>query len=142
MNCVYCDKGEKLDELMIHICSLSQSDVYLVRNQNFPGRCVVAFKDHKTEIFQLTDEERNGFMHDVSITAKAIFDTYEPDKLNYGIYGDGVPHFHVHIIPKKKDGYCWGGTFDLNGNADYPSEEELKKRADMILSMIRRQQNA
>ena len=139
MNCFYCEKGEKLNELMIPVCTLSRSVVYLVRNQNFPGRCVVCFQDHKTELFQLTEEERNGFMKDVADTAKAIWDIFTPDKLNYGVYGDGVPHFHVHVIPKHKDGYCWGGTFDLNGNADYLSEEKLEARAALIRDYIKRQ---
>jgi len=139
MSCFYCEKDETLLNLMIPVITLSQSNVYMVRNQNFPGRCVVAFKDHKTEIFQLTDEERDGFMKDVALTAKAIYDLYSPDKLNYGVYGDGVPHFHVHVIPKKKGGYCWGGTFDLNGNANVLPEEELQLRAAEIRSHIENQ---
>ncbi len=136
MDCFYCENGAKLNELMLHICDLKVSRVFLVRNQNFPGRCVVQYKDHLTELFQLSKEDRDAFGEDVALTAKAIWEIFEPDKINYGIFGDGVPHLHVHIIPKKKGGYCWGGQFDMNGQPDYPDEEVLKERASKIRALI------
>ena len=51
-NCFYCENGEKLNSLMIEICKLPCSTVYLNRDQKHPGRCVVTFKDHKTEYFR------------------------------------------------------------------------------------------
>ena len=32
-------------------------------------------------------------------------------KINYAIYGDLVSHFHVHVVPKQRDGLQWGGPF-------------------------------
>lgn len=136
MSCFYCEKGQELDNLMIKVCELSASNVYIVRNQNYPGRCVVAYKEHKTELFQLNEEERNAFAKDVALVAKAIYDLFEADKLNYGIYGDGVPHLHYHVIPKKKGGLCWGTAFDMNANPTIESEEVLQERIAMIRSHI------
>ena len=110
--CFYCENGEKLRSLMIEICELPYSKVYLNRDQKHRGRCIVALKDHKTEYFQLTPEENAGYFAEVSKVARAIFDLYHPDKINYATYGDGVPHVHVHIVPKYKDGLNWGAPFD------------------------------
>ena len=139
MSCFYCEKDKTLDDLMVKICSLSASEVYLVRNQNFPGRCVVAYKDHKTELFQLTEEERNAYAKDVAVVSKAVYELFRADKLNYAIYGDGVPHLHYHIIPKKKGEYCWGGPFDMNGNPVTLSDEELEARIALIREHIEKQ---
>lgn len=139
MSCFYCEKDKVLDDLMVKVCSLSQSDVYLVRNQNFPGRCVVVYKKHKTELFQLTEEERNGYTKDVAVAAKAIYEIFEADKLNYAIYGDGVPHLHYHIIPKKQGEYCWGSPFDMNGNPTTLTDEELNARIELIRGHIEKQ---
>ncbi|MEY8338061.1 HIT family protein [Lachnospiraceae bacterium 62-35] len=139
MSCFYCEKGEELDKLMVKVCSLSVSDIYLVRNQNFPGRCIAAYKEHKTELFQLEEKERNDFTKDIAITAKAIYELFQADKLNYAVYGDGVPHLHYHIVPKKKGGYCWGFPFDMNGNKTELDEKELLERAEMIREHIERQ---
>ena len=50
-DCFYCENGEKLNSLMIEVCKLDYSTVYLNRDQKHKGRCIVMFKDHKTEYF-------------------------------------------------------------------------------------------
>ena len=49
--CFYCEDGEKRKSLMIEICKLNYSTIYLNRNQKYPGRCVVKLNEHKTEYF-------------------------------------------------------------------------------------------
>ena len=59
--CFYCEDGEKRKSLMIEICKLNYSTIYLNRNQKYPGRCVVKLNEHKTEYFQMTKEQRDGY---------------------------------------------------------------------------------
>ena len=109
--CFYCDNCEPLFTLMTEICTLKASRVFLFRDKKNPGRCVVQYKNHKTELFQLTREERADFMDDVAAVAQAIWKLYGPQKINYATYGDGVPHLHVHVVPKTEGGVSWGGPF-------------------------------
>ena len=88
MNCGYCAGGETLAAFGIKICDLSVSQLILFREQSHPGRCIVAYKDHVSELVNLTDEERNAFFADVAQAARAIHAAFHPDKLNYGAYGD------------------------------------------------------
>lgn len=81
--CFYCEDGEKRKSLMIEICKLNYSTIYLNRNQKYPGRCVVKLNEHKTEYFQMTKEQRDGYFEELAATAKAIFELYHPDKINY-----------------------------------------------------------
>lgn len=113
-NCGYCARGELLDAFGIVICELNVSTLILFKEQSHPGRCVVAYKDHVSEIVDLTDEERDAFMADVNRAAKAIHAAFHPDKLNYGAYGDTGCHLHVHLVPKYRDGFEWGGVFAMN----------------------------
>jgi diadenosine tetraphosphate (Ap4A) HIT family hydrolase len=115
--CNYCEKGEKLDSLMLKVIELPYSIVYLFKNQQHHGRCIVAYKDHKAEYFQLNAEENAGLFADVSITAQAVYNIFHPTKINYATYGDLVPHVHVHVVPKYEGGPNWGT----------PWEEEPKK---------------
>lgn len=110
--CFYCENGEKLNSLMLEICKLPNSIVYLNRDQKHKGRLIVLFKDHKTEYFQLTEEENSGYFKELAIAAKAVYQLYHPDKINYATFGDNVPHVHVHVVPKYKDGLNWGNPFD------------------------------
>ncbi|WP_101908739.1 HIT family protein [Marasmitruncus massiliensis] len=135
-HCMYCEKNETLDSYMLPICSLEYSQVYLLKNQNYPGRCVVAFNRHKREIFELERKELHGFFDDVSTVAAAIQRLFFPDKLNYGIYGDIVSHFHCHIVPKTEGDFAWGIPFSMDGNAHFPDTSELKRRAEQIRDCI------
>ena len=100
-NCFYCLKNEALDELMIEICELEASTLYLFKEQTYRGRCLVAFKGHKNELFDLTDEERDLFMKDVARAAKAMKLAFDVNKVNYGVYSSSVKRtFGDGIISK------------------------------------------
>lgn len=135
-NCFYCENGEKLRSLMIEICKLKYSTVYLNRDQKHRGRCIVMFKDHKTEYFQLTPEENQGYFAELAKVAKAINDLYNPDKINYATFGDGVPHIHVHVVPKYKNGLQWGEAFHDDVAKVLLSEEEYKTMVEELRNEI------
>ena len=70
--CFYCEKdNEKRKALMLDVCELPYSIVYLFRDQKNKDRCVVAFKGHKTEYFQLTPEEKRDIVAYVHESANA-----------------------------------------------------------------------
>lgn len=115
-NCLYCKNKEKLDSLMIPICDLSVTKLFLFREQTYYGRCVIAYKDHNVDFTELSEEDSKAFIADMQKVGKAIMGAVNPAKVNYGMYSDTLPHLHVHIVPKQKDGYGFGGTFEMNVN--------------------------
>lgn len=110
--CFYCSRDEQLGDLMIEIHSMKISTLYLLRDQTYKGRCVLALNSHKTELFQLTEEERTKFMDDVAKASEMIYQSFNANKINYAIYGDLVSHLHFHLVPKYRDGEGWGKQFD------------------------------
>ena len=129
-NCGYCMRGELLDKFGIFICDLEVSSLILFKEQSKPGRVIVAYKDHVSEIVNITDEERNLFMADVARAAKALHAAFHPKKVNYGAYGDTGCHLHMHLVPKYEDDpFEWGGVFAMNSDRKYLTEEEY---AEMI----------
>jgi len=135
-NCAYCVKGDLLDKFGIFVCDLKVSSLILFKEQSKRGRFVVAYKDHVSELIHITEEERNAFMADVAKVAKAIHETFHPDKLNYGMYGDTGCHLHMHLVPKYKDGEEWGSTFQMNPEKTFLSDEEYKDLAEALLSHL------
>ncbi|MCI8510646.1 MAG: HIT family protein [Lachnospiraceae bacterium] len=121
---------------MLPICELAYSRVFLNRDQKHRGRCVVQFKEHKTEYFQLTPEENAGFFAELSKVAKAVWELYQPDKLNYATFGDGVPHVHVHLVPKYKDGLNWGEPFDDSLPKKLLSDGEYEEMIEQLRETI------
>ncbi len=112
-DCFYCVKDNRLTDIMIEVCELEASILYLFKEQTYRGRCLVAFKGHKSELFHLTDEERNAFMKDVARVASAMDKAFSPTKINYGAYADKMTHLHYHIVPKYEGGPSFGTTFEM-----------------------------
>ncbi|MBO7676752.1 MAG: HIT family protein [Erysipelotrichaceae bacterium] len=131
-NCAYCVEGELLDKFGIKICDLNVSKLVLFKEQSHPGRCVVAYKDHISEIVDITEEERTAFFNDVVRVSNAIHKAFNPDKVNYGAYGDTGCHLHMHLVPKYKDGFEWGGTFEMNPQKKFLSDEEYQEIIEKI----------
>ena len=131
-NCGYCVHGEPLAAFGIHICDLSVSSLFLFKEQSHPGRCIVAYKDHVSELVDLTDAERDAYFADISRAAKAIHAAFHPNKINYGAYGDGGCHLHFHLVPKYKDGFEWATVFQMNPGKVYLSEEEYGRMIETI----------
>ena len=106
--CGYCMGGEILAGFGIPICDLRVSQLILFKEQSKPGRVIVAYKDHVSELVSITEEERNLFMADVCQAANALHKAFHPNKVNYGAYGDTGCHLHMHLVPKYEGGDEWG----------------------------------
>ena len=131
-NCAYCMRGELLDKFGIFICDLQVSSLILFKEQSKPGRVIVAYKDHVSEIVDISEEERNLFMADVTRAAKALHAAFHPNKVNYGAYGDTGCHLHMHLVPKYEGGDEWGGVFQMNPGKVYLTDEEYAEMIEKI----------
>ena len=125
-------RGEILDKFGIYICDLRVSSLILFKEQSHPGRVIVAYKDHVSELVDINDEERNLFFADVAQAANALHKAFHPDKINYGAYGDGGCHLHFHLVPKYKDEFEWRSVFQMNPGAVYLSDEEYAEMIEKI----------
>ena len=131
-HCGYCQGGELLAKFGIKICDLKVSQLILFKEQSHPGRVIVAYKDHVSELVDISDEERNLFFEDVARAAKAIHAAFHPDKVNYGAYGDGGCHLHFHLVPKYKDEFEWATVFQMNPNLVTLSFEQYAEMIEKI----------
>ena len=130
--CLYCQNNEPLHRLMIKICDLEVSQLFLFKEQSYIGRCNVVYNDHGVDFHELSDEQRNSFMSDVATVGKAISKAFNPDKINYGAYADTISHLHMHIVPKYKDGYGFGSVFEMNPQKTALSDAEYTEVIEKI----------
>jgi diadenosine tetraphosphate (Ap4A) HIT family hydrolase len=84
------------------------------------------------ELHELSDDQRDAFMRDVAKTAKAIAAAFNPTKINYGAYADTLSHLHMHVVPKYKDGYGFGGVFEMNPQKTILSDAEYAEVIEKI----------
>ena len=116
--------------MMIEIAQLSVSRVFLFKEQTYRGRCLVAYKDHANDLNELSDEDRNAFMADVTRVTRAMQKAFQPEKINYGAYSDKLSH--LHLAPKYVDGPDYGGIFQMNPGKVYLTDAEYQELIDAV----------
>jgi len=103
--CPMCLRWDEHADL--RITELEHSFLILNRDQFFPGYCLLFTKRHITELFHLDHSVRAGLMEEVSRVAEALFRVFRPDKINYELLGNMVPHIHWHIVPRFSSEALW-----------------------------------
>lgn len=134
--CLYCSNLPILHELMIKIADLQVSQLFLFKEQSHPGRVNVVYNNHGVEFHELSEEERNLFMQDVSQAANAVQKAYNPDKINYGAFADKISHLHFHLVPKYAGGYNFGGVIEMNPQKTYLTDEQYLQSIKLIKSKL------
>lgn len=131
-NCAYCMQGDLAAKFAYPVCEMETGYLYLFKEQSKRGRVILAYKDHVSEMVNISDGERNAFFADVARAAKAVHEVFHPNKVNYGAYGDTGCHLHMHIVPKYEGGDEWGGTFAMNPDKVYLTEAEYEEMAEAL----------
>lgn len=130
--CQYCGNLEALEKFGRLAFETETSLIIVFKDQSHKGRMIVAYKkDHVAELSDLSPEDRQAFMDDVVACADAIRKVFNPNRINYGAYGDTLGHLHFHLVPKYENGFEWGGTFQMN-TGNYASDEEINEIAKLI----------
>lgn len=71
-------------------------------------------------------------MADVAKVGSAITAAFNPSKIYYGAYADTISHLHMHVVPKYKDGFEFGGVFEMNPQKTYLSDSEYQEIIEKI----------
>lgn len=115
MGCFYCDEHhEGRESLMFPVGEMTGGILYLFKDQTHKGRCVLALKGHRKELFECEPQELANFTTDLARAAQAVKELWGCDKINIGSYGDTNPHLHFHIVPKYEGGPEFGGSFQIS----------------------------
>lgn len=113
------------------IAELDASVIALHPNQFCKGRTLVVATTHATELYLLEEAERGRFFEDMVRVAEALEKAFHPDKMNYSLYGNIVPHLHWHLIPRYKDDPYWGAPIDYKQRKEL-TDKEYARRIKMI----------
>lgn len=131
-NCAYCMQGELVAKFGYPICKMDSGYLYLFKEQSHPGRVILAHNEHVSELIDLSDEDRNVFFADIAKVSRAIHKVFNPNKVNYGAYGDTGCHLHFHLVPKYENEYEWGGVFEMNPGKTLLTDAEYEEIAEKI----------
>jgi diadenosine tetraphosphate (Ap4A) HIT family hydrolase len=79
---------------------------------------------HVAEPTELSTEEAAGFWSEIAQLARAVEETYRPVKMNWLVLGNGVPHLHVHLVPRHQDDPRAGGPLESDA-FEYTTSRQL-----------------
>ncbi len=134
-NCPMCKRWE--DESDLRIAEFEYCYLILNRDQFFPGYCLLFAKQHFTELFQLDKVVRQGMIEELSQVAAALYKLYKPDKINYELLGNMVPHIHWHLIPRFNTEPLWPRPIWSDPHEDlYLTAPEYQNRCDLIRNSL------
>jgi len=95
------------DDHDLRIAELQHSYVILNRDQYFPGYTLLFTRAHVTELFHLDRLVRGELIEEVSRVAASLQSAFRPDKINYELLGNMVPHMHWHLVPRFATDALW-----------------------------------
>ncbi|GEM_PF-226801 len=137
--CVYCSTPEIKDR------AIFENDLIWAFPTNIPiteGHTLIAPKRCVKRIEDLTQKEKIAIFDVSELIMKALRLSYNAEGFNCvwnqeKLAGQSVPHFHLHIIPRKKGdagllGYDPRSMLYRTGDREPTSEEELLKVRDTI----------
>jgi len=118
-------------------------DANLSRYPMRTGYTVVIWKGrHVAEPGELSPEEAAGFWGEVARVADAVEAEYRPVKMNWLHLGNGVPHLHVHLVPRTRDDVRAGGPMEDGAfqQAETPelARDELAHQAAALRARLHR----
>lgn len=134
--CPMCRRWE--DDSELRIAEREHSFVVLNRDQFFPGYTLLFTRRHVSELFHLDRTVRAELMEEVSCVAEALSGVFHPDKINYELLGNMVPHMHWHLVPRTSDDPLWPRPIWSEPHEELLlSPEEYRQRCELIRQALR-----
>lgn len=130
-NCIFCKLVKK--QVPANVVFENQDVVsFLELNQSVEGHVMVTLKKHGRSILDYDETELGKLMVGVQEVAKKVQTALNADSLTIGINHlekKGVPHLHVHIIPRFEN--------DKGGIIQSIVSGEIKNSREQIAQKIR-----
>ena len=91
MGCLICERIEQIQKGCnpYFVCELETGYVVLGDYQRFAGYTLFLCKQHETELHFLPWDYRMKFLQEMSLVAEAVYQVYQPEKMNYELLGNG-----------------------------------------------------
>ena len=142
MGCKMCERQKNIKEDPYFIMELETGYVILGWFQRFKGYTVFNCKEHGPELHDLEPGFRAKHLQEMTLVAQAVYNVFKPDKMNYELLGNGCPHIHWHLYPRRKgDTPIVSSVYQLPNSELFdettrPSEEARNALKEKIRSEI------
>ena len=128
-NCVFCTQLKKdgnFDGYGFIVADLKVARLTLAKNQYIHGECILTYKRHIKEFYDLPQDERYLFMDDLASSAKAIEKVFTSLKMSVDMGSSGYPHLYCRLKPRYYGDAAAGTAMTHMAERVLPSHEYAK----------------
>jgi diadenosine tetraphosphate (Ap4A) HIT family hydrolase len=110
--------------------------------QHFKGYTLFLCKEHVSELHFLPKEFRDKFLGEMALVAEAVYNVFQPEKLNYELLGNGDSHVHWHLFPRvendtpKRGPVWWLPPEEMWDESKRPGSDELNRMVLLLKEEI------
>lgn len=144
MRCIFCEEPE------IKNRTVAENDLAFAFLTNIPitqGHILVSSKRCVANFFDLTKKEKSAVLELADKVRAALVKTFGAEGFNFAwndgeVGGQNVPHFHLHIVPRKKGDtgiteYEPRKFLYRTGSREKSPEAELRATAKLIKKFLK-----
>ncbi len=144
MSCLICQRIQLIREGRnpYFVAELETGYVVLGDHQHFHGYTLFLCKEHASELFHLSKPFRDKHMEEMVLVSKAVYEAFQPEKLNYEVLGNADSHIHWHLFPRytgdtPKRGPVWLlPPEEMYHESKRPSAEELISMVTLLKNQL------
>lgn len=144
-HCLICSRIDmiKAGTNPYFVAELETGYVVIGDHQYFEGYTLFLCKEHKCELHELDRDSKRKFLDEMSIVAEAVHRAFRPDKLNCELLGNGDPHMHWHIFPRRRtepnpqSPVWWTPKETMYSDKVKPSHDTLAQLKNKLLSELK-----
>lgn len=89
------------------VAQLPLCELRLMDDSHHPWLILVPRVAGATELIDLTDDQQQALVREVSQVSRLLREHFSPDKLNVAALGNVVPQLHVHVIARHTGDIAW-----------------------------------
>lgn len=84
------------------------------------------------------------FLQEMSLVAEAVYQVYQPEKMNYELLGNGDTHLHWHLFPRvtgdtpQKGPVWWLPREEMWNDAYRPTPHQLEEQTKRLKMQIQK----
>lgn len=110
--------------------------VLLMKDANYPWFILVPDREDISEIFQLSEIDRQRLMLESSVFGELLYREFEADKLNIAALGNVVPQLHIHHVVRYQSDAAWPAPVWGKVPAQTYSPEQLTEVSERIIRAL------